>query len=62
MIPAELAKGKSHRVEDPVRSDGYLNYYTIQSDFGEFEAANTYASLAGEEQAREVWLLVDNTS
>jgi len=41
VIPADLAKGKYHRVEDRVRSDGYLNYYTIQSDFGEFEAAST---------------------
>lgn len=41
VIPAELATGTLHRVEDRVRSDGYLNYYTIQSDFGEFEAAST---------------------
>lgn len=41
VIPAELANGKYHRVEDRVRSDGYLNYYTIHSDFGEFEAAST---------------------
>jgi hypothetical protein len=25
-------------VDDRVRNDGYLNYYTIQSDYGEFEA------------------------
>ena len=41
VMPAELAIGKHHRIEDRVRSDGYLNYYTIHSDFGEFEAAST---------------------
>jgi len=41
VIPAELAKGEHHRVADRVRSDGYLNYYIIQSDFGEFEATST---------------------
>lgn len=41
LLPAELLRGKYHVVDDRVRNDGYLNYYTIQSDFGEFEAVST---------------------
>jgi len=41
VLPSELLQGKHHVVDDRVRSDGYLNYYTIRSDFGEFEAAST---------------------
>lgn len=41
LLPAELLRGEYHVVDDRVRNDGYLNYYTIQSDFGEFEAVST---------------------
>jgi len=41
ILPAELLKGEHHSVDDRVRSDGYLNYYTITSDYGDFEAAST---------------------
>ena len=41
ILPAELLQGPHHRVDSRVRSDGYLNYYTIRSDFGEFEAVST---------------------
>lgn len=41
LLPAELLRGEHHVVDDRVRNDGYLNYYTIQSDFGEFEAVST---------------------
>jgi len=41
ILPAELLKGEHHSVDDRVRSDGYLNYYTITSDYGEFEAVST---------------------
>jgi hypothetical protein len=41
ILPGDLLKGKHHTVEDRVRNDGYLNYYTIQSDYGEFEAVST---------------------
>ncbi|EED31074.1 conserved hypothetical protein [gamma proteobacterium NOR5-3] len=40
LLPAELLRGEHHVVDDRVRNDGYLNYYTIQSDFGEFEAVS----------------------
>ena len=41
ILPAELLEGEHHSVDDRVRSDGYLNYYTITSDYGEFEAVST---------------------
>lgn len=41
ILPADLVKGEHHEVDHRVRNDGYLNYYTIRSDFGEYEAAST---------------------
>ncbi len=41
ILPGDLLKGEHHTVEDRVRNDGYLNYYTVKSDYGEFEAAST---------------------
>lgn len=38
ILPGEILQGEHHTVDSRVRNDGYLNYYTIQSDFGEFEA------------------------
>ena len=41
ILPVELLSGEHHRVVGTVRNDGYLNYYVIQSDYGEFPAAST---------------------
>ena len=41
LLPPELLAGEFHTVDDAVRSDGYLNYYMIRSEFGDFEAAST---------------------
>lgn len=41
VLPKELRKGPHHRVDKNVENDGYLNYYTIYSDYGEFEAIST---------------------
>ncbi len=41
LLPAELLQGEHYVVDDRVRNDGYINYYTIRSDYGEFEAAST---------------------
>lgn len=41
VLSADLLKGEYHRVDEIVKSDGYLNYYVIQSDYGEFEATST---------------------
>lgn len=38
ILPPELLKGEHHRVAEEVRTDGYLNYYVIDSDFGKFVA------------------------
>lgn len=38
ILSAELTAGDHHEVDARVRNDGYLNYYTIRSDYGEFEA------------------------
>lgn len=41
LLPEDLQKGEHHSVENRVKSDGYLNYYKIKSDFGEFDAIST---------------------
>ena len=41
VLSKELSEGANHHVADSVRSDGYLNYYTIKSDYGEFEVVST---------------------
>ena len=41
VLPAELVEGEHYKVEKVVKSDGYLNYYRITSDFGEFDATST---------------------
>ena len=41
ILSAELLNGEHHSVDDRVRNDGYLNYYIIKSDYGEFEAVST---------------------
>ena len=41
ILPAERLSGAHFSVDERVESDGYLNYYTIRSDYGVFEAAST---------------------
>lgn len=38
VVPPELLQGPHHRVVEPVRTDGFLRSYSIESDFGSFEA------------------------
>jgi hypothetical protein len=40
-LPASLVKGPNHTVVDRVLNDGYMNHYTIQSRFGQFEVVST---------------------
>ncbi len=40
-LPADLLKGQHHEVDRKVINDGYMNHYTIRSDFGIFEAPST---------------------
>lgn len=41
VLPAELLSGPHYSIDERVENDGYLNYYTIRSDYGVFEAAST---------------------
>lgn len=41
VLAKEFYNGTNHDVADLVRSDGYLNYYTVTSDYGNFEAVST---------------------
>lgn len=36
-----LGSGEHHRVDEAVRSDGYLNYYVLRSDYGDWEVTGT---------------------
>lgn len=56
ILPAELLKSEHHEVDDAVRSDGYLNYYVIRSDFGDFEVAS---DLMLQLRIREIEALVE---
>jgi len=38
VVPPELLRGPHHRVVEPVRTDGFLRSYSIESEFGSFEA------------------------
>ncbi len=38
VLPASLLVGGSHRVRDQVVTDGYMAHFTIDTDFGSFEA------------------------
>ena len=38
ILPAELIQGPHYRVQDTVVSYGYMNHWTVDTDFGTFEA------------------------
>ncbi len=38
LLPADSLRGPSHRVREQAATDGYLAHFTIDSDFGTFEA------------------------
>lgn len=38
LLPAEMLKGKHYSIADDVLVSGYMNYYTVNSDYGEFTA------------------------
>ncbi len=41
ILAPQLLRGEHHAVEEAVENDGYLNFYRISSDFGDFEAQGT---------------------
>ena len=38
VLPDDLRAGPHHQVSDPVPTDGFLRSYTLESDYGVFEA------------------------
>jgi hypothetical protein len=38
LLPAEMLKGTHYSIADDVLVSGYMNYYTVNSDYGEFTA------------------------
>jgi hypothetical protein len=41
VLPAGLVQGPDYRVEEDVRSDGFVNTYRVKSRFGDFTAVST---------------------
>ena len=41
VLADKLREGSHHRVDKDVRSDGYINYYVLRSDYGDWEVAST---------------------
>ena len=41
ILKTELLKGKYYTVKDQVKNDGLFNHYTVESDFGTFQADST---------------------
>ena len=41
VLAPELVSGERFKVDERVKNDGYLNYYTIRSEYGDFETAGT---------------------
>lgn len=41
LLPQDIVKGKLYTVEEKVLNDGYLNTYTIDSQYGKFTAVST---------------------
>jgi len=38
VLPSEMQRGDHFEVQEQIRSDGFMNYYVVDSDFGQFEA------------------------
>ncbi len=43
LLPAELLKGAHHEVADRVENDGYMNHYTLSTEYGDFTAEGNVA-------------------
>ena len=39
-LPAEILTGPSHRIDDRVTNDGFMNHFVVHSDFGDFQASS----------------------
>ena len=43
VLSAEMQRGESFTVRDPVRNDGFMNHYIVDSNYGQFQAYGTPA-------------------
>ncbi|MBF8270298.1 MAG: hypothetical protein HW386_2007 [Gammaproteobacteria bacterium] len=41
LLPPDVIRGTSHQVDENVANDGFLNTYTIHSEFGDLQATST---------------------
>ena len=41
VLPAEMMESESYRIDDEVRNDGFMNMYTVESEFGSWEISST---------------------
>ncbi len=42
ILPADVLSGPNHKVEEHVKNDGFLNHYTIKSNFGDYKVISTF--------------------
>jgi hypothetical protein len=41
VVPADLLESEHYTIDKSVKNDGYLNYYTVNSNYGDFQAIGT---------------------
>jgi hypothetical protein len=56
ILPASIASGTNYHVVDPVRSDGLMHHYVVDSKFGQFDA---YGQIALANRIHEVAALTE---
>ena len=54
LLPAELLEGPHHTIEPEGRSDGFMAYFTIQSDFGTYKTGSVEETLT---RVREIYAI-----
>lgn len=43
ILPPDMQRGEHFSVQNPIKNDGFMNHYTIDSDYGQFQAYGTPA-------------------
>ncbi|WP_035611352.1 hypothetical protein [Haloferula sp. BvORR071] len=61
LLPGASLKGPSHRVREQVPTDGYMAYFTIDTDFGTFEATGVPQAKARIKEAEAIRKLVETS-
>jgi hypothetical protein len=61
LLPANLVRGASYRVRDQVPTDGYMAYFTIDSDFGTFTAIGVPEAKRRISEAEAIHKLVETS-